>query len=88
MTNELNPSLQDLTITENDIIKLFLNLNPWPYRAVGQDTLTSTVLKEFSSDIAPISTTITRRYYEPGDIPVNWEKSKHKSNIKEEGKTF
>ena len=85
MTNNSHPSLQDLNITENEITKLLSNLNP--YKAAGPDTITSRVLKELSTDIAPILTTIFRRSYETGDLPDIWKRA-NVSPIFKKGKRF
>ncbi|CAG2235177.1 unnamed protein product [Mytilus edulis] len=68
MTDQPYPTIPDQNITENGIIKLLSNLNP--YKADGPDSITSRVLKKLSSDIAPILTNIFRWSYEAGNYQI------------------
>ena len=85
MTNTSYPTIQDLNITENGIAKLLSNLNP--YKAAGPDGITSRVLKELSTDIAPILKIIFKRSYDTGDLPDIW-KNANVSPIFKKGKRF
>jgi hypothetical protein len=85
MTNTSYPTMQDLNITENGIAKLLSNLNP--YKATGPDSITSRVLRELSTDIAPILKIIFKRSYDTGDLPDIW-KNANVSPIFKKGKRF
>ena len=81
MTNTLYPTIQDLNITENGIAKLLSNLNP--HKAAGPDGITSRVLKELSTDMAPILKIIFKQSYDTDDLHCtrHMEKGKSEPNI-------
>ena len=85
MTNTSYPTIQDLNITENGIAKLLSILNP--HKAASPDGITSSVLKELSTDIAPILKIIFKRSYDTGDRPGIWKKA-NVSPIFKKGKRF
>ena len=64
---------------------LLSNLNP--YKSAGPDSITSRVLKELSTDIAPILKIIFKRSYDTGDLPDIW-KNANVSPIFKKGKRF
>jgi hypothetical protein len=60
------PAMPDIQITENGVVKLLHNLNP--YKAAGPDNITPRVLKELSSEVSSILTLIFRKSYDTGDL--------------------
>jgi hypothetical protein len=60
------PAMPDIQITENGVVKLLHNLNP--YKAAGPDNITPRVLKELSSEVSSILTFIFRKSYDTGDL--------------------
>lgn len=77
--------IKDIEITENGIIKLLRNLNP--YKAAGPDNISPRILKELAEDVAPILTIISNHSYETGEIPSIW-KSANICPIFKKGKRF
>ena len=62
--------MPDIHITQNRVEKLLTNLNP--NKTTGPDGLPPRILKELSSQIAPILTKIVRMSLETGEIPDDW----------------
>ena len=79
------PTIPDLNITVNGIEKLLSNINP--NKAVGPDGITSRVLKELSSEIAPILQIIFTKSYDTGELPDIW-KNANVNPIFKKGKKF
>ena len=64
------PSAAELTITENGILKLLININQ--NKAAGPDNIRPRLLKELAKEIAPILTLIFQTSIETGDVPSDW----------------
>ena len=64
------PSANELTITENGILKLLLKINP--NKAAGPDDLKPRILKELAEEIAPILNIIFNKSLDSGLVPSNW----------------
>ena len=62
--------MPDIHITQKGVEKLLTNLNP--NKATGPDGLSPRILKELSSQIAPILTKIFQMSLETGEIPDDW----------------
>ena len=64
------PDMPDIIITEPGILKLLLMLNP--NKSLGPDDIPPRVLKEASSEIAPVLTWIFNQSISSGTIPDDW----------------
>ena len=62
--------MEDIEISENGIAKLLSGLNP--AKATGPDGLPPRVLKELSTQLAPILTMIYRLSLKTGQVPADW----------------
>ena len=70
-TSDKNYSvMDDIEISENGIAKLLSGLNP--AKATGPDKLPPRVLKELSTQLAPILTMIYRLSLNTGQVPADW----------------
>ena len=67
------PTAQDINITSQSVEKLLHALNP--HKAAGPDDIKPRILKELSSEIDHILTTICRKSYKTGIIPDVWSKA-------------
>ena len=67
LENKFHPTMPDIHITQKGVEKLITNLNP--NKATGPDGLSPQILKELSSQIAPILTKIFQMSLETGEIP-------------------
>ena len=67
----LHPAMPDITITNEGVRKLILNLDA--SKAPGPDGISPRVLKELADDIAPSLTAIFKRSYETGKVPTCWK---------------
>ena len=65
------PTMPDIQITENGVVKLLHNLNP--HKAAGSDNITPRVLKELSSEESSILKLIFRKSYDTGDVSNIWK---------------
>lgn len=65
------PSISDLTINNNGILKLLCSLNI--SKASGPDLLPARVLKETAREISPILTFIFSKSYSTGSCPHDWK---------------
>ena len=66
-----HPSSPEINITCNGVRKLLESLNP--YKAAGPDSIKPKILKELSSQIAPILTTIFKVSLDTSQIPQQWK---------------
>jgi hypothetical protein len=64
------PTMPEIQVTENGILKLLQNLNP--YKAAGPDNIKPIILKTLAPEIAPILTTIFIKSLESGVVPSDW----------------
>ena len=64
------PDMPDITITEHGVLKLLLLLDP--NKSLGPDDIPPRVLKDVSSEITPILTSIFNQYISCGTIPDDW----------------
>ncbi|KAL8618799.1 hypothetical protein ACOMHN_000227 [Nucella lapillus] len=64
------PVLDDLEVTEEGVHKLLKNLKP--NKASGPDEISSRILKELSTELAPALTTIFRSSLSAGQVPSDW----------------
>ena len=64
------PSMGDITVTEQGVVKLLLKLNP--AKACGPDLLPASHLKELAHDIAPYLTIIFQKSLDTGRVPKDW----------------
>ena len=64
------PSMEDITVTDQGVVKLLLKLNP--SKAWGPDLLPARILKELAHDIAPYLTTIFQKSLDTGRVPKDW----------------
>jgi len=64
------PDMPDITITEPGVLKLLLMLDP--NKSLGPDNIPPRVLKEVSSEIAPILISIFNQSISCGTIPDDW----------------
>ncbi|KAL8582913.1 hypothetical protein ACOMHN_057066 [Nucella lapillus] len=62
--------LDDLEVTEEGVHKLLKNLKP--NKASGPDEISSRILKELSTELAPALTTIFRSSLSTGQVPSDW----------------
>ena len=70
-TNDKNYSVMDnIEISERGIEKLLAGLNP--AKATGPDGIPPRVLKELSSELAPILSMIFRYSLQSGQVPTDW----------------
>ena len=65
------PTMSDIIITVNGVSKQLSKLNPG--KAAGPDNLTSRILKELHSEIAPILTDIFNSSLLEGAVPKEWK---------------
>ena len=73
LENKFHPTMPDIHITQKGFEKLLMNLNP--NKATGPDSLSPRILKELSSQIAPILTKIFQMFLETDGIPEDWRKA-------------
>ena len=64
--------MPDIHITQKGVEKIFTNLKP--NKATGPDGLSPRILKELSSQIAPILAKIFQMSLETGEIPDVWRR--------------
>jgi len=64
------PDMPDIIITEPSVLKLLLMLNP--NKSFGPDDIPPCVLKEASSEIAPVLTWIFNQSISSGTVPDDW----------------
>ena len=62
--------MRDIIITENGINKLLQNINI--HKASGPDNIHGRILKECTTQIAPILTTLFSLSFKTGKIPDDW----------------
>ena len=62
--------MTDIIITENGINKLLQNINI--HKASGPDNIHGRILKECTTQIAPILTTLFSLSFKTGKIPDDW----------------
>jgi len=62
--------MPDMIITEPGVLKLLLMLNP--NKSLGPDDIPPHVLKEASSEIAPVLTWIFNQSISSGTVPDDW----------------
>jgi hypothetical protein len=65
-----HPQMTDIIITENGINKLLQNINI--HKASGPDNIHGRILKECTTQIAPILTTLFNLSLKTGKIPDDW----------------
>ena len=70
LENKFYPTMPDIHITQKGVEKLLTNLNP--NKVTGPVCLSPRILKELSSQIAPILTKIFQMSLETGEIPDDW----------------
>ena len=68
-----NPTMEELTISCNGILKLLQNLKP--FKAAGPDKLKPLLLKELREEIAPIIQIMFERSLQTGKVPADWCKA-------------
>ena len=66
------PSMPDINITEEGVLKLLLKINP--NKACGPDLITARILKDLAREIAPFLTRIFQSALNNGDVPKDWKK--------------
>ena len=66
-----HPTMPDFNITLEGVEKLTKNINP--HKASGPDEINGRILKECSSSISPILTTIFQKSLSSGTIPLDWK---------------
>ena len=71
MTDKDLPKLDSVNITEKGVRQLLEKLDP--AKASGPDNISARVLKELSSEIDPILTTIYRSSLDSGCVPTDWK---------------
>ena len=64
------PHMPDIHISQNGILKLLQNLKP--HKAAGPDKIKPIILRELSTQIAPILTTIFQKSLNTGEVPSQW----------------
>ena len=79
------PTCEELHITENGVLKLLQRLNP--NKASGPDNIRPRILKELSSEIAPILTIIFNTSLATGEVPSDW-RSANVSPVYKKGERY
>ena len=69
MTGSDYPALDNIDITEAGVYKL-QDLNP--HKASGPDAISSCVLKELATEVAPLLTIIYQSSMNTGEVPSDW----------------
>ena len=77
--------LETIHITEEGVRRLLAGLDP--RKASGPDGISARVLKELSSEIAPILTTIYQTSITTGEVPADWREA-HISPIYKKGEHY
>ena len=67
------PSMDDFTVTIEGVEKLLHKSNP--SKASGPDMIPARLLKECSTDLAPILATIFNKSLQTGQVPSDWKKA-------------
>ena len=67
------PPMPDIHITEEGVIKLLIELNP--YKASGPDGIPARLLKECANEIAPALTLLFNASLKQGTVPLEWKQS-------------
>lgn len=70
LTGQPAPTIADLTVNSNGVLKLLRNINP--SKASGPDGIPNKVLKECAESIAPPLTIIFNHSLETGQLPADW----------------
>jgi hypothetical protein len=65
--------MQDITISQQGVLKLLTNLNI--YKAPGPDNISPRVLKNLAPSISPILADIFTTSYESGEVPEDWKQA-------------
>ena len=68
--NIIHPKMTPFNITQNGIVKLLKNLNP--YKAQGPDNISPRILKELADEIAPLLQLIYQKSLDTGEVPKDW----------------
>ena len=66
----LFPSMPEIEVTNEGVVKLLLKLNP--NKASGTDLLPARVLKETATEIGPFLTIIFQKSFDTGIVPKDW----------------
>ena len=66
----ISPTMPNISITVNGVSKHLSKLNPG--KAAGPDKLTSRILKELYSEVAPMLTDIYNSSLREGKVPDDW----------------
>ena len=61
------PSMDDIRVTDQGVVKLLLKLNP--FKACGPDLLSARILKELAHDIEAYLTIIFQKSLDAGRVP-------------------
>ena len=73
----------EITVDPNGVLKLLNNLNI--HKASGPDGLSARVLKECSSEIAPILAVIYNEMLAQGTVPDDWRRFWSSPDFQERG---
>ena len=65
------PSMPDINISEERVLKLPLKISP--NKACGPDLITTRILKDLAREIAPFLTRIFQSALNNGDVPKDWK---------------
>ena len=66
-------SMPNIDIDTNGVRKLLAGLNI--HKAAGPDGITTRILKDFSTELAPVFTTLFQASISQGTLPVDWKKA-------------
>ena len=65
-----NPTVPDIIVHENGVLKLLRSLNP--HKATGPDNVPARLLKETAQEVAPALTVLFQASLDQGIVPQEW----------------
>ena len=71
--NSQHPSMDNITVDQNGVIKLLKNIKP--FSASGPDGIPARLLKETAEELAPAVTLLFQASINQGKIPSQWKKA-------------